>query len=141
MLEPPSASPAMAALPPADPPLPMAPAPADLPAAPVAPAAPAAGEPLLMEPPPPPPPMDGALPPPVVESEAAQEAAAELGKDADQAANAEDKLDHLKSKMLGEMGGPAVEGPRIQSAIEGFVVKERANLHNLETELENAALA
>lgn len=146
---PPSAPPAMAP-PPADAPPgtigmePMAPAPAEPPPVPLAPApasAPAAGEPLFAEPPAVPEGLGlGAEPPPVM-SGAAIDAAAELEKDANQAAATENKLDTLKNKMLGEMGGPAAEGPKIQAAIGGFVARERMNLHNLETELQNAALA
>lgn len=130
------------------PPLPLAPPPADAPPAvapapaPLPPADPPMFDPAVAAEPPPvpvePPPAAEA---PVVESAAAEEAAHELEKDADQAGAAEDKLSHLKGMMAGKLGGDIHEGPRIQAAIEGFVASERANLHNLETELENAALA
>lgn len=122
----------------------MAPAPAPLPPlpSPMFEDTVAAGDAPLSEPPPVPM-ADGAIPPPMpaVDTTAAEAAAHELHKDADQAADAEHKLDSLKGKMLGEVGGAVHEGPRVQAAIQGFVASERANLHNLETELENAALS
>merc|ERR1719321_988069 len=116
----------------------MAPAPAPLPPlpSPMFEDEAAEGDAHLTEPPPVPMAPVAAMPVvPVAESAAAATAANELHKDADQAADAENKLDHLKGKMLGDLGGVVHEGPRIQAAIEGFVASERANLHNLETEL------
>merc|ERR1719453_245342 len=64
----------------------------------------------------------------------------ELERDANQAGNAAFNLEHLKATLGVKLSGAAHEGPKIQEAIKGFVSSERANLQNLETELENAAL-